>query len=277
VNGTAYQGSAYSLIIGGYATGLYHTSESVPDGDGWAEIDCVVQEGPICETRVAIPSTAGDVASMRIYSEDHEIAVSGTGAIDQTEIVATPMNAQEGIIGPGLEVDFRIVSAPAGVLIEGETSTVTKVTRVDGTARVTLTAGTVSGLVTVEASCQGQTSDFATVLVAAGPPALIACAAPDSVACNAVLTSGEVRAYVTDIHHNPVRDGTPVWFTADAGLITGAIDGGGAAETAFGLAYAWYYSPLDSECDAWSQATLTFYAGDLVCTQIVYKREDSGP
>ena len=43
-------------------------------------------------------------------------------------------------------------------------------------------------------------------------------------------------------------------------------------ETEYGIGCAWYYDPLASECDTWTQATLTFHAGDLTCTRTVYKK-----
>ncbi|MBD3161414.1 MAG: hypothetical protein GF346_04310, partial [Candidatus Eisenbacteria bacterium] len=43
IDGTAYEGAAYSVTIGGLATGLYHSPEESPGGDGFADITCTVE------------------------------------------------------------------------------------------------------------------------------------------------------------------------------------------------------------------------------------------
>lgn len=275
VNGTAYDGALISYTFGGYAKGLYRTFEAVPGGDGWADILVSTQAGPTCEMRIAIPSTSDEASTIWFDAAEAEIGVTGTGAVDMTELRATPKNAQGGTLGPGVEVVFTILSAPAGVMLDGETSSITVATGNDGVARVTLAAGTASGIVNVQVESGSRASNYASVAITAGPPAVIECQAPDSVNCGQQLLSGEVRAYVMDIHHNPVRDGTPVWYTADRGLIVAYMGAGGAGETVSGIGWAWYYAPLASECETWTEATLTFHAGDLICSRKVYQR--TGP
>jgi hypothetical protein len=272
VNGDAYDGALFSYTIGGYAKGLYRSFDAQEGGDGWAEITCAVQAGPECETRVAIPSTAEVPSSVQLYAVRSEIGVHGTGQIEQTELIATPFNAQNGTLGPGIPVVFQIISNPGGgVLIDGDTQEVTVYTRNDGTAHAILTAGTVSGIVHVEATAGVQATDAATVAIVAGPPAHIECNAPESASCGDQIVDGTVRAYVTDIHHNAVRNGTIVWFSTDAGMITGQ-NGLGSEPTVNGIAEARYYAPLASECDTWTDAVLTFRTeNNLICTVTVTK------
>jgi hypothetical protein len=272
VNGDAYNGALFSYTVGGLAKGLYRSFEAQEGGDGWAQITCAVQSGPECDTRIAIPSTAEVPASVQLYAVRSEIGVRGTGQVEQTELIATPLNAQNGILGPGVAVVFQILSSPGGgVLIEGDAQEVTAYTRDDGTAHAILTAGTVSGIVRVEATAGVLAAQAATVAIVAGPPAHIECNAPASAECEAEIVDGSVRAYVTDTHHNAVRNGTIVWFSADAGLITG-MSGLGSEATVGGIAEARYYAPLASECPAWTEATLTFRTeNNLVCTVTVAK------
>ena len=271
VTGEAYPGASFGYTLGGQTRGLYHCFADVAGGDGWAVIRCSTIDGPACNTRVSIPSTESEVASITLRTLYSEVGVAGTGARDQTPLTATLSNAQGGRLGPGVPVSFRFVSGPGGgERLDGEGESVDVVTRADGTAVVTLTAGTRSGLVNVEAVSGGRSSNYCVVAVGAGPPAQIECAAPDSVACGAYLSDGSVRAHVTDLYHNPVRDGTVVWFSADRGLITGLADLASSV-TDNGVAVAIYRAPLDSECAAWTTATLTFRVESLVCTQVVAK------
>ena len=43
-----------------------------------------IQGSPLCETRVAIPSTQTQIVALTLTSIDSEIGVLGTGAKDQT-------------------------------------------------------------------------------------------------------------------------------------------------------------------------------------------------
>ncbi len=272
VLGEAYPGALFSYTIGGAAQGLYHSPGADAGGDGWAVIDATVLDGPACRTRVSIPSTQTEIVAVMLRSADSEIGVLGTGAVDQTTLIATPTNAQGNPVGSGATVVFTITSGPGGgELVDGENPSVSALTRIDGTARVTLTAGTRSGLVSIEARAGTQAADHWPIVIAAGPPAFIECAAPDSAACGAFFNDGSVRAHVSDTYHNPVRDGTTVWFSADAGLIYG-LDGQGSTMTINGVALGTYYAPLSSECASWSSSVLTFRVAELECTRTVVKK-----
>ena len=266
-------GPGSSRTTDGVATARYHSLTPDPTGDGWAVIDVAVLDGPSCQTRVSIPIWQTEVVSLTLSSLDSEIAVRGTGAKDQTTVIATPLNAQGIPVGSGVTVLFTITSGPAGgEMIDGQPQSVSVVSRIDGTARITLTAGTRSGLVSIEARAGAEVADHWPIVIAAGPPAFLECAAPDSALCGDFFNfnDGAVRAHVTDTYHNPVRDGTTVWFSADGGLIYGT-DGQGSSMTLSGVAVASYYAPLASECEAWTTATLTFRVAELTCTRDVRK------
>ena len=271
VLGEAYPGALFSYTIGGGAQGLYHAPGADAGGDGWAVIDATVLDGPVCHTRVSIPSSQTEVATVTLTSIDSEIGVRGTGAVDQTTLLATPRNGQGHPVGPGTTVLVTITSGPGGgEKVDGDPHSVEAVTGVDGIARVTLTAGTRSGIVSIEARAGAEVADHWPIVIAAGPPAFIQCAAPDSVACGQFVDDGSVRAHVTDTYHNPVRDGTTVWFTADAGMVYG-LNGQGSSMTLNGVAVASYYAPLASECEAWAATVLTFRVAELECTRTVLK------
>ena len=129
-------------------------------------------------------------------------------------------------------------------MIDGQLGPAVIVTGADGRARAVLTAGTRSGIVSIEARAGSQVADHWPVVIAAGPPALIECADPGLCHLRRILSDGSVRAHVTDTYHNPVRDGTTVWFTADAGLIYG-LSGQGSSMTRNGVATATYYLPCE--------------------------------
>jgi hypothetical protein len=72
-------------------------------------------------------------------------------------------------------------------------------------------------------------------------------------------------------HRHPSSQfATVVWFSADLGLIVGT-DALGSSATANGIAIATYWAPLGTECDLWTDATLTFQCLGLTCTAIVHQ------
>ncbi len=267
-----------SRTEGGVAQATYYSLTPQAGGDGIAVITCVAEGGAIsCETQIAIPNSEQDPVSISVAAADFEIGVGGTGAREQTTILATPHGRLGGVLGPGVSIAFTIVNGPGGgEHLNGEGTTTTVVTGTDGSARAVLTAGTRSGTVTVQVSAGSQAASSTVVAITAGPPAFLTCTAPDSMACDGWTTGNAVRAYVTDVHRNPVRDGTAVWFSADLGLIVGT-DALGSSATVNGIAIATYWAPLGTECDSWSEATLTFRCLDLSCTSIVGQIGGSAP
>jgi hypothetical protein len=271
VNGDAYPGAVFSYTIGGYARGVYRSFSDTPGGDGWAVINSAVQGGVDCDTRIAIPSSEQEPFALSLYAENLEIGVHGTGAREQTVLVGTPRDRLGGTLGSGVNVVFTITNGPGGgEQLNGQGGTATALTGADGAARAILTSGTRSGTVTVGATAGTDASNSTVVAIAAGPPAYLSCVAPDSMECDGFTTTGQVRAYVTDMHRNPVRDGTVVWFSASIGLIFGA-EGLGSSTTENGISYAYYYGPLGTECASWTESTLTFECMGLTCTSVVYK------
>jgi hypothetical protein len=259
-----------SRTEGGVAQATYYSLTPQAGGDGIAVVACVAEGGSLtCETQIAIPNSEQEPLSISVSAADFEIAVGGTGAKEQTTLVATPHGRLGGILGAGIGVVFTITNGPGGgEQLNGQGTTTSVVTGTDGSARATLTAGTRSGTVTLQAMAGSHASSSTVVAITAGPPAFLTCTAPDSMACDSWTTGNAVRAYVTDIHRNPVRDGTAVWFSADMGLIVGT-DALGSSATVNGIAIATYWAPLGTECDIWTDATLTFRCLDLSCTAVV--------
>jgi len=118
-----------------------------------------------------------------------------------------------------------------------------------GQATVTLNSGTVSGTVEVIARAGLSASQSALVSIAAGPPHYISVGAdPLNIrGWDVVGAESHVVAYVSDIYHNPVREGTVIYFTCDEGIMRGNyLNYGqlGSSITEGGVAVGTYFSGL---------------------------------
>jgi hypothetical protein len=271
--GTAYNGALFSYTEGGFATAVYHSFEAQQGDDGWAIVVASIQNGPSCEQPISYPSTDQTPASIAIDRSDGEIHVRGTGDDEQTTIVATPRNIRDGILGPGVPVTFTITHGPGGgELLDGQGLTTTKETDQNGVARVTLTAGTISGTVEISATA-GLASQATLINIAAGPPAFMSCSAPLSAPCGGESPPVPimVSALVFDVYHNPVCNGTAVWLSADTGMIVGD-DGLGTSLTLDGVVVGRWFPPRLSDCAGWvTSATITFQSGTLSCSRTIAK------
>lgn len=227
----------------------------LPDGNTATEalVTCSVAGSIACETAIALPVEddplpPGAIARIELVPSLTEIAVRGTGWTEQCAIVASAFDAQSQPVGSGRAITFEILDGPGGgESIENDGyGPVTALTDGNGQARVTLSSGTVSGTVRLEASVSGLATRAALVSIAAGPAVRIAIGVdPLNIrGWDVVGAEAGVIAIVSDTYNNPVSNGTTIYFTCDEGVIRGWDGNLGSAVTEGGLARATYLSGL---------------------------------
>jgi hypothetical protein len=264
----------------GRADCTYTCTAPDADGDGVAVIHCAVEGTDLsCDVEIEIPRGTVEPATVSLNAAASAIAVRGVGETDQAILTARPLDARQRSYGADVPVTFRILSGPGGgETFNGIGDQVVVMTDASGTAEAVLNAGTRSGTVLVDAQSGAAASGGLRITIASGPPAYLECEVADTLWSCDTPDSKEntaVIAHVTDVYRNPVRDGTEVWFSADAGLIEG--DAGSASSlTDRGQVTATYYFPLQSACDAWHGTTIWVECRPLgVCTSVI--SELAGP
>jgi len=227
----------------------------LPDTNTASEaiVTCTVEGSIGCETAIALPVDddplpPGAIARIELVPSLTEIAVRGTGWTEQCAIVASAFDAQSQPVGSGRTVIFEILGGPGGgESLENEGyGPVEALTDANGQARVTLSSGTISGTVRLEASAGGLATRAALVSIAAGPAVRIAIGVdPLNIrGWDVVGAEAGVVAIVSDIYNNPVSNGTTIYFTCDEGVIRGWDGNLGSAVTEGGIARATYLSGL---------------------------------
>lgn len=214
-----------------------------------------------CTSSIQISGGSGASCSVTLVPDLPEIAVRGTGATEQTLLRARVFDCRDLPVGAGEPVAFVIAAGPGGGVsfISCECDSVVVLTDATGTAEVTLRAGTRSGTVVVRArslSNEGVAA-HSPVAIAAGPPASLAAGVVNCnvLACDIVAAENEITALVYDIYHNPVRDGTAVYFTTKIGMVRGS-SGLGSATTVGGIVKGTWYSTGECGIDSVRVSTL---------------------
>lgn len=174
--------------------------------------------------------TSGTAASISLFSQPQQsIGVVGSGSSETAKIVfvvldssGTPINLSNAVT-----VNFRIGSGPGG----GEFIEPASVkTNADGQATVNVNSGTIAGVLQLVAeittSTRTITSKPVTIAIHGGlPDAAHFSVVPDVLNVpGGVLYGVEdvITAFVGDKYGNPVRTGTPVYFTTEGGIIGGS-------------------------------------------------------
>lgn len=158
------------------------------------------------------------------------IGVRETGQNQTAIIQAEVRDAKNNPVEDGTPVTFSIVHGPGG----GESlSSTTPIPTVDGKARVSISSGTISGNVRVQAQTTGASGSIiakaAEILIHAGP-AYMADRDDYSTTSLTILADryniwqgmGEVPVKITvfDKYHNPVQKNTAVYLTVSGGGIS---------------------------------------------------------
>jgi hypothetical protein len=246
-------GSATAATSAGVAKATYQAL--IPDTSTAhaATVSCSTEGAIGCQTLIALPGggdgeQAGPIARIELVPSVTEIAARGTGWTEQCAVVATAYDSRSRPVGSGRSIAFEILAGPGGgeAIESAGYGPVSLTTDANGQASVTLSSGTASGTVRLEASANGLATRSAMVSIAAGPPVHISLGIdPLNIrGWDAVGVEAAVTAIVSDTYNNPVSDGTTIYFTCDEGIIRGSNGNLGSAVTAGGIARATYLSGL---------------------------------
>jgi len=184
-------------------------------------------EGFSVSGKTTIALIPGPPNSILLNFDPPVIGVRETGQNQTTLIEADVRDTKNNPVVDGTNVIFRIVHGPGG----GETlSSQDSIPTVDGKARISLSSGTVSGVVRVEAKAVGQEgniiSESSEIMIQAGPPHMkdrndfstthMTIAAE---VLNIWKIHGETTLTISvfDKYHNPVPEGTAIYLTASGG------------------------------------------------------------
>ena len=179
-----------------------------------------------------------------------EIQVSGTGGVESAELSASLRDMSGNLVDLDQMVYYEIVAGPLGTNINNSGNSDSTMS-VNGHAVVSINSGSESGIARVICTTYNELNEpisaETSVIVNAGPPnsAEFAIGGHDT---GTDMSGGvwkvEVAAIITDVFGNPVKAGTPVFFSLPddpdfASIVAGAYvgnenaDGDSLAGTAF--------------------------------------------
>lgn len=176
------------------------------------------------------PVPSGDPSSISLLSQTaNSIGVKESGSSETVQLVFVikDANGKNIDLSKAVDVNFSFGAHPDG----GETLTPTSRSNEFGQVTTTLTSGTKAGAVQVIAEI-----DYNGTILRSKPVAIsiygglpdanhfsidVDIANPDS-AEYSFGSKNNVTAYVGDKYGNPVRPGTPVYFTTNSGIISGS-------------------------------------------------------
>ena len=279
-DGTAVKfaaGESFDDVDGnGYFTEGVDVIMNDADGDGeWDAIGTVdfvgsTYDGVVVATydapedtgTVYIKATAGDVsqditiellatppelqlASIILVAPSPTLQVKATGGVESTPVIAYGYDALGQPVGANWEIEFKVIYGPGGGEgLEGQGyGPLSYFSDEQGKASVSVTSGTVSGTMYVRARYGEVYSEAAQIAISAGPPEYISLGVnPGNIrGWDIAHARAAVSALVGDQYHNPVPDGTAVYFTVDEGTIVG-YDDSGVSFTKGGFANATFFS-----------------------------------
>ncbi len=169
-----------------------------------------------------VPPASRTPVAMMLKPAVNDIQVAGASGLESVVLSAVAFDASGDTVFAGSDVTFRIVDGPGGgeFLVWPDSGSGSEITVpiVNGAARISLNAGTVSGIVALEAETGDHVTATAAVTITAGPP-MYATVGFDSVVSTASgggLYAWKVGILVTDVYSNPVSEGTPVFVTLHA-------------------------------------------------------------
>ncbi len=168
------------------------------------------------------PLSAGSITYLSATPTN--LALKGTGGIGKSEVstVVFKVLDSSGAPRPNTTVDFALNTAVGGLSLSNPAS---GSTGSDGTVSVQVYSGTIATPVRVTATVRGTniTTQSEQLVVSTGLPSQdgfsisIANLSPESWNMDGITTT--VTARLSDHFHNPVPDGTAVYFTTSGGSI----------------------------------------------------------
>jgi hypothetical protein len=149
--------------------------------------------------------------------------VAGTGGMETYEAIINLFDSNGNPVTTNDTIFFKLVNAPAGTYLTGELNDDNEVSveAAYGQASITVNSGEVSGTVTLQARTVNAndlevSARSSNIAVAAGPAAQVQLAIGDNNSgeeLGAGIWEVEVSATVNDMHGNPVKEGTVVYFS----------------------------------------------------------------
>lgn len=243
-------GTGTAQTVGGSVTAFYIAiaGDEIPP---YANVTCATDGGVSGSAAIQLsspepPPEPGPIDRITLVPTRSEIGVQETGATEQCRIYAYCYDADNHPVGREREVTFRIVAGPNGGEGLNDQGWGPVIAYTDDTSRahVVLSSGTISGTVLVEASAGSLAGEATQVSVAAGPPAHVSLGAfPWNIrGWDIVAAESQLTAVVSDVYHNPVSDGTSIYFTCDEGVVRGWDGNLGSSTTLGGIALATFLS-----------------------------------
>ena len=181
-------------------------------------------------TVVAVP---GGPNSIVLSFSPTAIGVRETGQNQTTIIEAEVRDARNNPVVDGTEVTFSIVHGPNGGEFLSPGPSEMPIPTVGGVARASLSSGTISGNVRIEARVTATTGQIiakaSEILIHAGPPYMEDAddyasthltIAADQLNIWRTLGTTQISIAVFDRYHNPVQQGTAVYLTASGGGVS---------------------------------------------------------
>jgi len=208
------------------------------DFDSTATIKADLYNGtPSAETSVLLKSESYRPRYIEIRFSPPSIGVIETGQISTTNVIASVKDTKYRLVGDNIRVFFDVIEEPGGVKVTAVTDQ--GVPTVGGEAKITLTAGTRSGVVRMRARLiddpltEEDESEIEVestkLIIHAGPPFMADPNDPSTAHLSigakrlniwANQDTTEITVQLSDKYHNPVDNNTAVYLYSTGGTIS---------------------------------------------------------
>lgn len=188
---------------------------------GTDTITATISGSSVTKSLSVTPLSAGSITYVSAVPTN--LALKGTGGIGKSEVAVVTFRVLDssGSPRPNTTVDFVLNTTTGGIALSASSGS----TGADGTVVVQVTSGIIATPVRVTATVRGTTisTQSEQLVISTGLPAQdgfsisIANLSPESWNIDGVTTT--VTARLSDHFHNPVPDGTAVYFTTSGGSI----------------------------------------------------------
>jgi hypothetical protein len=195
------------------------------------------------ESQSAVNQPSGSAASIILFGADpNPIGVKESGAPEVSE-VSFQVQDSAGVpvdLNNSVQVNFRVVSGPNGGEFINPSS---GITASNGLVKTSLFSGTIAGVVQLEATVNSGVNTIVSKPVALTIHGGLPDSTHFSLAVEKLNFPGwayyglrdRITAYVGDKYSNPVRPGTPVYFSTTGGIIEGSTFTGPTGEGSVNL------------------------------------------
>ena len=189
---------------------------------GTDTITATISGSSVTNTVTVTPLSAGSITY--VSATPTNLALKGAGGIGKSEVstVVFKVLDSSGAVRPNTTVDFALNTTVGGITLSSASAS----SGSDGTVSTQVLSGIIATPVRVTATVRGTTisTQSEQLVISTGLPSQdgfsisIANLSPESWNVDGVTTA--VTARLSDHFHNPVPDGTTVYFTTSGGSIT---------------------------------------------------------